>query len=164
MRGMANSRLLTQAVLTSFEGFQELADRTLARYRITASTEWTPIDAVTSSLYFVEEKIGKDTTRKIGRSVSYFAAGRGPKAAASVDEMLMTLNGLYLSNHLHLKASIGLAREAEGYLVRFGGNPYPFSFNRGLIEGFLLQTKLPHAVQACEEENAVYLLKPQKNS
>jgi hypothetical protein len=162
MRAMANSQLLTQSVVTAFEGFNDLASEALSRYNITPSTEWTPIDDVISSMGFVEEKIGKNTTRKIGRNISRFTEKH--TKVTSVTDMFETINHLYSSNHQHLSRCIQLGREKDGYRIDFQGNPYPFSFNWGLIEGFMLQFQIPYMIEVSEKENLLYVINPLKNS
>jgi hypothetical protein len=128
MRAMANSQLLTQSVVTAFEGFNDLTSETLSRYNITPATEWTPIDNVISSMGFVEEKIGKNTTRKIGRNISRFTEIH--TKVTSITDMFETIN----------------------------------SFNRGLIEGFLLQFQIPYMLEVSEKENLIYVINPLKNN
>jgi hypothetical protein len=77
---------------------------------------------------FVEEKIGKNTTRKIGRNISRFTEIH--TKVTSITDMFETIN----------------------------------SFNRGLIEGFLLQFQIPYMLEVSEKENLIYVINPLKNN
>ncbi len=155
MQVMGNSKLIIDCYTDAFGTYKDLAADTLSKYGVSRRTEWCPVDSITSALYYTEEKIGKYTVRSIGRNISRKIGGR--HAIANIHEFIDYLNDLYARNHMRLAKGFQIQEERSGYLLRFKTNPYPFSFNCGLIEGFFADLHLYYDIQADEKDGQLFV-------
>lgn len=112
--------------------------------------EWYPMDRAVRVQYEIENRLGPEVLRRIGRRVTHYA--QFPPRIDSLDKALAGLDMTYQLNHGRDGRSIaernipGEADNVGHYHVNIISensiemiceNPYSVHFNRGLLEGLL---------------------------
>ncbi|HEX8700929.1 MAG TPA: hypothetical protein VF815_18940 [Myxococcaceae bacterium] len=117
--------------------FREHAQKILDSHGLTVvdDKQWYPLKRVLDALHLIEEKIGPNTLKAVGRNIP----GRVllPPNITTVEQALGTLDVAYKMNHRSqgYTGSYGYLALAPRSGQIISDSPYPCSFDEGLLEG-----------------------------
>ncbi|MCM3163714.1 hypothetical protein [Metabacillus litoralis] len=152
MQPSSNSIIFRHSLSKALCHNVELVDYFLKKHKLDVKDDWIPTTKLIDCLFHVEEKIGSNTLKQIGSNIAIAALMNMP-SNRSFNFFKNTLNDIYESNHQNLKSGFQIKNVNENYIINLSNNPYPLSFNKGLISQFSLSDiSLNNVYQIAEQE------------
>ncbi|RFU61616.1 hypothetical protein [Peribacillus glennii] len=146
MQAKSNSSIFTTSLLQALCHKTELAEYFLRKHKINPEDEWISTASMVDCLFHVEEKVGSSTLKRIGANIAHAAPAPAPIKGSFYEFLEVDLNDIYKMNHQQLNAGFSVLPVKGNYLVDLNNNPYPITFNRGLIAGFSFKHQALHNI------------------
>jgi len=107
----------------------------MGKYNLNSNNEWLPTSVLIDCLDEIEERIGPSTLSRIGSNIAKNAVL--PSSQNTFQYFLkFILNDTYRANHQKLDDGFKFDFEDNNIILNLKNNPYPLTFNKGLLLGF----------------------------
>jgi hypothetical protein len=136
LRPRSNSSIFMRSMLMALCKNQELSDYFLSKHKINIQDEWISTSNMIDCLWHIEEKVGSHTLQRIGVNIAQVAPMSISAEASFNDFLIHQLNDTYKNNHQSLSGGFTVSVFEDKFLLDLNNNPYPLTFNKGLITGF----------------------------
>lgn len=128
-------------------GSEDVTTHLLPKFNLNLDDKWLTTSKLIACLEEIEDKIGPETLKRIGRKVGLAAASTQGHEIKSFDTFfLQDINILYKENHIMLENGFLVHKNDESFIVDLSNNPYPLTFNQGLLSGFSFNLSRPSLV------------------
>lgn len=137
MQPKSNTSIFTQSLQVALCGNKLLAEYFTRKHNVNIKEEWISTAKMVDTLCHMEEKVGAATVHKVGAHIASIAQGPYQIGRNSFQKFLVEdLNEVYRHNHQLLHEGFKISTDGTNFYLNLIDNPYPLSFNKGLIRGF----------------------------
>ncbi|HYK73918.1 MAG TPA: hypothetical protein VEV44_12480 [Pseudoneobacillus sp.] len=138
MQPRSNSLIFKASLIHALSQNTDLTHYFMNKYHLKSNEDWLSTSVLIDCLYEIEERIGPSTLKRVGSNIAKHAVI--PDSHRSFQDFLKyTLNDTYKANHQSLQNGFKINSEDHKLILDLKENPYPLTFNKGLLAGFSLK-------------------------